>query len=133
MEKGVTIRIDSLTNNTKPKEKSLPGSLALPEKARALVIFAHGSGSSRFSPRNRLVAGILQQAGFGTLLFDLLTPEEDQLRVGTLRRKPSGVLLRPEAVIYSDGQAGPDRGPMASRIETSREDQEGIDGAAAVS
>ena len=79
MEREVTIRIDSLTNNTEPKEKSLPGWLALPGEARALVIFAHGSGSSRFSPRNRLVAGILQQAGFGTLLFDLLTPEEDQL------------------------------------------------------
>ena len=43
------------------------------------MIFAHGRGSSRFSPRNRLVAGILQQAGSGTRLFDLLTPEEDQL------------------------------------------------------
>ena len=79
MEREVTIRINTLPNNTKPKEKSLPGRLALPEEARALVIFAHGSGSSRFSPRNRLVSGILQQAGFGTLLFDLLTPEEDLL------------------------------------------------------
>jgi len=79
MEKEVTFRIDSLTNNTKPDEKSLPGWLALIGDARALVIFAHGRGSSRLSPRNRLVAGILQQTGFGTRLFDLLTPEEDQL------------------------------------------------------
>jgi hypothetical protein len=79
MEREVAIRIASPTNNTKPKEKFLPGRLALPGEPRALVIFAHGSGSSRFSPRNRLVARILQQAGFGTLLFDLLTPEEDLL------------------------------------------------------
>jgi dienelactone hydrolase len=43
------------------------------------VIFAHGSGSSRHSPRNRFVAGRLQEAGIGTLLFDLLTPEEDTI------------------------------------------------------
>jgi putative phosphoribosyl transferase len=47
------------------------------EGARGLVVFAHGSGSSRLSPRNRQVAGALGEAGFGTLLFDLLTPEEE--------------------------------------------------------
>lgn len=57
----------------------LPGTLALPEKARGIVVFAHGSGSSRFSPRNRFVAEVLHQAGIGTLLFDLLTREEDQV------------------------------------------------------
>jgi len=57
----------------------LAGDLVIPAGAPALVIFAHGSGSSRFSPRNRFVAGVLNQAGFATLLFDLLTPAEEDL------------------------------------------------------
>ena len=55
----------------------LEGTLNMPERAKGIVIFAHGSGSSRFSPRNMLVARVLQEAGIGTLLFDLLTGEED--------------------------------------------------------
>ena len=49
----------------------------MPEHASGLVVFAHGSGSSRHSPRNRFVAGLLNQAGLATLLFDLLTHEEE--------------------------------------------------------
>ncbi|MDX6439225.1 MAG: putative phosphoribosyl transferase [Gaiellaceae bacterium] len=56
----------------------LAGDLVLPEHPAGTVLFAHGSGSSRHSPRNRLVAGTLNQAGFGTLLLDLLTPAEEQ-------------------------------------------------------
>jgi pimeloyl-ACP methyl ester carboxylesterase len=56
----------------------LNGDLTIPADALGLVLFAHGSGSSRLSPRNRYVAGVLQQAGIGTLLFDLLTPEEER-------------------------------------------------------
>ncbi|WP_239470320.1 dienelactone hydrolase family protein [Archangium violaceum] len=56
----------------------LGGTLAVPEGARGLVIFAHGSGSSRHSPRNRYVAYSLRMAGLGTLLFDLLTEEEEE-------------------------------------------------------
>lgn len=56
---------------------TLAGTLAIPRAVRGLVIFAHGSGSSRFSPRNRSVAHHLQAAGFGTLLFDLLTEAEE--------------------------------------------------------
>jgi dienelactone hydrolase len=56
----------------------LEGELALPAKAPGLVLFAHGSGSSRHSPRNQYVAGVLRQAGLGTLLFDLLTAEEER-------------------------------------------------------
>lgn len=52
--------------------------LAVPNNARGLVIFVHGSGSGRLSPRNQFVAGELQQAGFATLLADLLTEAEDQ-------------------------------------------------------
>ena len=54
--------------------------LHLPVPARAVVLFAHGSGSSRHSPRNRYVAGLLQQAGLGTLLLDLLTTAEERSR-----------------------------------------------------
>ncbi|WP_242927908.1 dienelactone hydrolase family protein [Pontibacter vulgaris] len=57
---------------------ALTGDLIVPEGAKGLVVFSHGSGSSRLSKRNRFVAEHLQQAGFATLLFDLLTPEEDQ-------------------------------------------------------
>ena len=54
----------------------LPGTLVHPAAGQGLVLFAHGSGSSRLSPRNRLVAERLQRSGLGTLLFDLLQPEE---------------------------------------------------------
>src|SRR3954462_14106635 len=56
---------------------TLTGDLKLPVDRRGLVVFAHGSGSSRRSPRNRSVAQILQQAGLATLLFDLLTEQEE--------------------------------------------------------
>jgi len=55
----------------------LEGDLHLPSGARGLILFAHGSGSSRLSPRNRAVAADLNEAGFGTLLLDLLTEEEE--------------------------------------------------------
>ncbi|KVC23312.1 hydrolase [Burkholderia diffusa] len=57
---------------------TLGGILEIPGGARAVVVFVHGSGSSRFSPRNRQVAACLHHAGFATLLFDLLTPEEQR-------------------------------------------------------
>lgn len=58
----------------------LPGHLTVPAGARGVVVFAHGSGSSRHSPRNRLVAEVLHRAALGTLLFDLLTPDEEHDR-----------------------------------------------------
>jgi putative phosphoribosyl transferase len=66
--------------------------LALPEHPIGVVVFAHGSGSSRFSPRNRYVAGLLNESGIGTLLFDLLTVEEEHDRanvfdIGLLARR----------------------------------------------
>ncbi len=57
---------------------TIEGMLEIPGHATGLVLFAHGSGSSRHSPRNNYVAGVLRQAGVGTLLMDLLTPEEDR-------------------------------------------------------
>ncbi len=58
----------------------LPGTLHIPPGAHAVVLFAHGSGSSRFSPRNRAVAEALNAQGFATLLFDLLTEDEEANR-----------------------------------------------------
>ncbi|MHB1061626.1 MAG: alpha/beta hydrolase, partial [Thiobacillus sp.] len=57
---------------------TIEGMLEIPDHAAGLVLFAHGSGSSRHSPRNNYVAGVLRQAGVGTLLMDLLTPQEDR-------------------------------------------------------
>ncbi|ROQ77922.1 phosphoribosyltransferase [Streptomyces sp. NBC_01260] len=70
----------------------LPGEFTPAGHARALVVFAHGSGSSRHSPRNRSVAAALHRAGLGTLLFDLLTPAEEAVRanvfdIGTLAER----------------------------------------------
>jgi putative phosphoribosyl transferase len=56
---------------------AVDGDLHVPRHAAGLVVFAHGSGSSRFSRRNRAVAKVLEHAGFGTLLLDLLTPDEE--------------------------------------------------------
>ena len=61
----------------------LSGNLTIPEDAKAFVLFAHGSGSSRHSPRNQFVARTLNRAGLGTLLFDSLTPEEEALDIYT--------------------------------------------------
>ena len=61
----------------------LSGNLTIPENAAALVLFAHGSGSSRHSPRNQFVARTLNRSGLGTLLFDLLTPEEEAMDLYT--------------------------------------------------
>jgi len=58
----------------------LRGAVTVPAQARALIVFAHGSGSSRLSPRNRAVAEALNRHGMATLLFDLLTPDEEQDR-----------------------------------------------------
>ncbi|HEY6007313.1 MAG TPA: dienelactone hydrolase family protein [Geobacteraceae bacterium] len=69
LEQQVKIKIDAVI---------LEGILGRPQPGKGVVIFAHGSGSSRLSPRNTYVARVLQEAGIGTLLFDLLTDEEDR-------------------------------------------------------
>lgn len=68
IKKTVNIKIDSI---------NIEGELTIPKNAVGLILFAHGSGSSRFSPRNNYVAQILQQGNLATLLVDLLTKEED--------------------------------------------------------
>lgn len=57
----------------------LEGVLRIPKNAKSIVVFAHGSGSSRYSPRNRLIADVLHQAGLATLLMDLLTSQEEMI------------------------------------------------------
>jgi putative phosphoribosyl transferase len=64
---------------------TLEGNLGNPGGARGIVLFAHGSGSGRHSPRNRYVAAALREAGLATLLIDLLTPEEEQMDLRTRR------------------------------------------------
>ncbi len=70
MEKEINITL---------KDTSLEGNLKIPSNPKGLVIFSHGSGSSRFSPRNNFVANVLQKKGMATLLFDLLTEREDSI------------------------------------------------------
>jgi putative phosphoribosyl transferase len=65
------------------KGAKLKGELVFPPDASGLVIFAHGSGSSRHSPRNQAVAGMLREANLGTLLFDLLTEKEEESEAQT--------------------------------------------------
>jgi pimeloyl-ACP methyl ester carboxylesterase len=62
---------------------TLEGSLCIPERSQSIILFAHGSGSSRFSPRNQFVARELRKAGLGTLLFDLLTKAEEDIDLDT--------------------------------------------------
>jgi len=68
-------------------QRLLFGNLTIPQNAAALVLFAHGSGSSRHSPRNQFVASTLNRAGLGTLLFDLLTPDEEALDIHTRQHR----------------------------------------------
>lgn len=68
---------ESITLLIPAGDVTLTGDLEIPPDSRGLVVFAHGSGSSRRSPRNRSVAEFLQKAGLATLLFDLLTPQEE--------------------------------------------------------
>ena len=73
----------------------LDGEFVLPPGATGIVLFAHGSGSSRHSPRNRFVAGVIRRSGLGTLLFDLLTPEEESVDIYTRHlRFDIGLLAR---------------------------------------
>jgi putative phosphoribosyl transferase len=80
----------------------LDGSLALPAGARGVVIFAHGSGSSRHSPRNRFVARSLQEAGLGTLLMDLLSLAEEDVDARTAHLRFDIGLLAERLVMATD-------------------------------
>src|SRR5215831_13727495 len=83
---------------------ALSGNLTIPENAAALVLFTHGSGSSRHSPRNQFVARTLNRAGLGTLLFDLLTPEEEALDIYT-REHRFNIGLLAERLVHATNWA----------------------------
>ncbi len=91
------------THDTSVPPIGLPGTLDVPRSAYALVVFAHGSGSSRLSPRNRAVASALNRRGIATLLFDLLTPAEeaDRSNVFNIPLLASRLV---DAVNWIDGQ-----------------------------
>ncbi len=92
---------------------ALSGDLVLPESARAVVVFAHGSGSSRHSPRNRAVAAELRTAGLGTALMDLLTEEEDRRDASTAEYRFDIPLLGRRVVAVVDWlETQPDTGKL---------------------
>jgi dienelactone hydrolase len=80
----------------------LKGILAIPQKARGIVLFAHGSGSTRLSPRNQYVAKLLQEEGLATLLFDLLTPSEQAIDLRTMNIRFDLGLLAERLVSATD-------------------------------
>jgi len=105
----------------------LEGIASIPENPQGLVVFVHGSGSSRNSPRNQFVAQTLQEGGLATLLFDLLTPYEEEIDVRTrhlrfdidmLARRTAGVLewldLQPFAYDLRRGLFGSSTGAAAA-------------------
>ena len=87
-------------------DAELDGDLTLPEEAAAVVLFAHGSGSSRHSPRNRYVAGVLNDAGLATLLLDLLTPAEEAVDERTAHLRFDIELLAGRLVAAADWLRG---------------------------
>lgn len=108
---------------------SLGGTLLLPPGAKAVVLFAHGSGSSRYSPRNRSVARLLNDAGFGALLMDLLTSMEEEVDeetarlrfdIGLLAKRLSGAIdwlsEQPETAQLKVGCFGASTGAAAALV-----------------
>ena len=101
----------------------LEGALVIPSEAKGIVLFAHGSGSSRHSPRNNFVAQVLQKAGIGTLLMDLLTREEDfvyenrfdiDLLTWRLERATQWVMEQQESKTLEVGYFGASTGAAAA-------------------
>ena len=86
----------------------MDGALSVPVEVRGTIVFAHGSGSGRFSPRNRAVARVLFQAGFATLVMDLLTAEEEEKEMREQRRLRFDVRLLADRVIAAIDWLGSD-------------------------
>jgi putative phosphoribosyl transferase len=112
---------------------TLHGTLSIPPAAGGVVLFAHGSGSSRHSPRNRFVAGVLQEAGLATLLFDLLTADEERVDertahlrfdIGLLAERLVGatdwVVQHPELRRLPIGYFGASTGAAAALVAAAR-------------
>lgn len=111
----------------------LKGELCLPRNAKGLVVFVHGSGSSRHSPRSRFVAGVLNQANLATLLFDLFTAKEESIDIayghlrfdiGLLARRvvaaSKWLLENPETSNLQMGYFGASTGAAAALVAASR-------------
>src|SRR6266478_8750990 len=94
---------------------ALSGNLSIPEKATVLVLFVHGSGSSRHSPRNQFVARTLNNAGLGTLLFDLLTPEEEAIDARTAELR-FNIKLLAERLVHATSWAKQQQETRSLRI-----------------
>jgi dienelactone hydrolase len=101
----------------------LEGALVIPSEAQGIVLFAHGSGSSRHSPRNNFVAQVLHNAGMGTLLMDLLTRQEDSiyenrfnidLLTGRLERATQWLMEQPQSKPLATGYFGASTGAAAA-------------------
>jgi len=116
---------------------NLQATFTLPKGARGVVAFAHGSGSGRHSPRNRYVAGVLNDGGFGTVLADLLTEEEERidLHTGELRfdidllaRRVTAVVgwlaATPETAALPTGLFGASTGAAAALVAAAERPQE---------
>jgi putative phosphoribosyl transferase len=110
-------------------QRKLPGELALPAEALGVVVFAHGSGSSRLSPRNRFVSEVLHQRRIGTLLLDLLTDAEAEDRGNVfdiellgarLGEALSWLLQQPEASAFATGLFGASTGAAAALVCAAR-------------
>src|SRR3954462_294609 len=121
----MSVAHDSLTIPT--TGVALGADVVVPESAHGVVLFAHGSGSSRHSPRNRYVAGVLREAGLATLLMDLLTADEEEIDLQTQRLRFDIGLLGDRLVGATDwlaqnphsrdlkiGSFGPSTGPAAA-------------------
>jgi pimeloyl-ACP methyl ester carboxylesterase len=112
---------------------TLTGNLLIPDGAKAVVLFAHGSGSSRFSTRNRSVASFLREGGLGTFLIDLLTPEEERIDdvtaelrfdIGMLASRLVGTIewltKQPETKAFQFGLFGASTGGGAALVAAAR-------------
>jgi dienelactone hydrolase len=102
MDRQDAVHIDERLIHIPAGEVTLEGNLAIPPGTRAVVLFAHGSGSSRHSPRNRFVAQVLQSAGLATLLMDLLTSEEERADAATGHLRFDIALLAARLVAASE-------------------------------
>lgn len=97
-----TVSLQSSTISIPVGREPIYGDLTLPANAKGMVIFAHGSGSSRHSPRNKYVAEMLNRTGFGTLLIDLLTIAEERVDIRTAEYRFNIDLLADRLIVATD-------------------------------
>src|SRR6184192_2318490 len=111
----MSTNIDMIEVQISAGAATLDGNLTIVREAKGLVLFVHGSGSSRHSPRNQFVARALNQAGLATLLFDLLTPEEESVDLYT-REHRFDIGLLAERLVYATKWAKEQRQTRDLRI-----------------